>query len=284
VLWLFEEEHNSRCTLDDVATSIAHVESFIVRRFLCSMPPNNLNSMFGVMLSRLNNEKSYAPEAGTVEERLLSALLAAPKEWPDDEALLQGILHHDFYGNGDVRQRLHILRELDLSYGYDLKPGYEESDDSIEHILPRSRASAWVADLTSLHQELAEVQERWLHTLGNLSVVAPPDNSRLGNKRFSEKVEIYKTLGYKMTKALADAGTDVGGDRLWGALDIETRGTELAKRCQKLWPRPDAAPIAIGEAEKQGAAIDDGEFDLEVDDAVPFTSSIIEDEDEVDDA
>lgn len=282
LLWLFEEEHAGRCTLADVASCVADIEGFIVRRFLCSMPPNNLNSMFGVMLSRLNNEKSYAPPTGTVQERLRAVLLAAPKEWPDDDALEQGILHHDFYGNGDVKQRLHVLRELDLSYGYDLKPGYEESDDSIEHILPRSKPSAWVADLTSLHQDLVDVQERWLHTLGNLTVVAPSDNSRLGNKRFSEKVDIYRTLGYKMTSAVANLGTDVGGDRLWGADDIEARGLELAAKCQSLWPRPETGSLV---STASAPAIENAvsEFDFDAEDVVPFTSSIVEDEDEAED-
>lgn len=279
LLWLMEEEYQDRVNSSGVQACVGHIESFIVRRFLCAMPPNNLNSMFGVMLSRLNGDPKYAPSAGTVEDRLLTALLAVPKEWPDDTALADGISHHDFYHNGDVKQRIHILRQLDLSYGYDLVPGYDESDKSIEHILPQN-ATNWVADIGALGQDLASVQERWLHTLGNLSLVAPSDNSKLGSKRFPDKAQIYKTLGYKMTQAVAEVGSSsVGGEPLWGASQIEARATALASSAAQIWSRPAAAPLSTVPSE-HGYAPKDEEFDMDADDveAVPFTSSIPETE------
>lgn len=275
VLWLYEEAHLERCTVDDIAACVGHIESFIVRRFLCSMPPNNLNSMFGIMLSRLNKEKAYGPAQGSVEERLLAALLASPKEWPDDDALTSGVLQHDFYNNGDVRQRIHVLRELDLSHGYDLKPGYDESDDSIEHILPQSKPPHWISDLKALGHDLAVVQERWLHTLGNLTIVSPSDNSKLGKKRFAEKADIYVTLGYKMTQAVALMGTEVGGELLWGPTEISSRAVLLAERCTELWSRPESSPLTLGSDASEDVYVSE-EFDAVVEEAVPFTSSIDE--------
>jgi hypothetical protein len=279
VLWLYEEQHDGRCTHEDIGKCVAHLESFVVRRFLNAMPPNNLNSMFGIMLSRLNNDPTYGPDAGSVEERLLAVLHANPREWPDDATLVEGVLKHDFYHSGDVRQRMHVLRSLDLDYGYSLPPSYEESDKSIEHVLPQaSAAPGWVTDLKSLGQELAAVQERWLHTLGNLSVVAPAENSSLGQKRFAEKVVIYADIDYKMTKELATLGQLVAGEILWGEAEIEDRGRRLADRCCTLWLRAvPATSFAI-----QGAApdsVDGDEFDIDDDDeAVPFTSSIAEED------
>lgn len=282
ILWLLEEEFQERCTLEDVVKCVGHIESFIVRRFLCALPPNNLNSMFGIMLSRLNSPTGpLRPDAGTVEERLLTALLAVAKDWPDDGALVAGVLAHDFYHNGDVRQRMHVLRCLDLSWGYDLVPGYEESDQSIEHILPQSKDSAaWIADLAALDESLAGVQERWLHTLGNLTVVAPADNSSLGRRRFADKADIFRKLGYKMTRAVADLGTEVAGERLWGSEAIESRATALAEKCVELWPRPIEHPLVNEPAPPSTAEFDDG---TDVVDAVPFTSSIEEEMEEVSD-
>lgn len=279
VLWLYEEEHAGRCSVDDVANGVEHLESFIVRRFLNAMPPNNLNSMFGVMLSRLNNDPEYGFSAGSVVERLTAVLLTNPKEWPDDEALIEGILQHDFYHNGDVRQRIHVLRSLDHSYGYTLRPGYEESDRSIEHILPQSRQSAgWAADLKTLGQETSTVQERWLHTLGNLTVVAPVDNSKLGDKRFVDKVAIYAVVDYKMTREVARLGALIGGERLWGAMEIEDRSRTLAARCSELWKRPGAPATSPSSAPGGVTATNaEDEFDVEDEDLVPFTSSIVED-------
>ena len=141
-LWLYEEGHQDRCDDSELARCVGHLESFLVRRFLCAMPPNNLNSMFGIMLSRLNRDSELAPDTGSVEDHLVTALMAGAKEWPDDETVRHGMLTHDFYNNGDTRQRIHVLRELDLTHGYDLRPSYQESDDSIEHILPQTKTQA----------------------------------------------------------------------------------------------------------------------------------------------
>lgn len=282
VLWLFEQEHEERCTIDDVIACITHLESFVVRRFLCGLPPNNLNSMLGIMLSRLNNTTGpLGPQAGTVEQRLIAALLSVPKDWPDDTTLMEGIKDHDFYHNGDTRQRMHVLRSIDLSYGYDLLPGYEESDKSIEHILiqasaQKDAAAPWVSDLTALGQNFSAIQDRWLHTLGNLTLIAPADNSSLGSSRFAHKAMVYKTLSYKMTKDVGELGTIVAGDVLWGGDEIEARAEELAARCSTIWPRPGHAPFTLDTTNDDSLP----EYDAGVDEEelVPFSSSISEED------
>lgn len=279
VLWLFEEQFEDRCEADEVVACIEHIESFLARRFLCALAPNNLNSMFGIMLSRLNNASgALGPAAGTVEERLLTALLSVPKDFPDDAALAEGILAHDFYHNGDTRQRTHILRSLDLSFGYDLVPGYEESDRSIEHILPQSKnPTPWIADLNTLEEDFVSTQDRWLHTLGNLTIVAPSDNSALGARRFPEKSAIFKGLGYKMTRAVPTFGIERGGELLWGAEAIQARAADLANRATGKWSRPSSAPLSLEVPVPQPEV---QEFDDDVEEPVPFTSSIDEGDDD----
>jgi len=277
VLWLFEEEVNDRCEKSDVVLCINHIESFLARRFLCALAPNNLNSMFGIMLSRLNSPTgALRPRVGTVEERLLTGMMSVPKDFPDDSAVQEGVLAHDFYHNGDTRLRTHIMRSLDKGFGYDLMPGYDESDRSIEHILPQTKnANPWIADLKSLGEELAVVQDRWLHTLGNLTIVSPSDNSSLGAKRFPEKADIFRGLGYKMTQAVLTFATERAGELLWGAAAIEARAKDLAERATETWPRPESAPLSLDTPATQPDGV---EFDDDVDEIVPFTSSIDESE------
>lgn len=268
VLWVMEEQYAGRCLAPEALKCIAHIESFLVRRFLCALAPNNLNSMFGQMLVKLNPDESDGEPAGTVEARLLSSLLSVAKEWPDDAALATGMEQKNFYENGDSSQRIHVLKNLDLSYDYDLQPGYDFSDKSIEHILPQSTTDQWSFDLVALGQDLAVVQDKWVHTLGNLTMVAPSDNSKLGNKRFVQKLLIYQTLGYKMTKAVADFGVTVNGEAMWGAEQIAARATELTQRAAQIWPRPVTMTPKPVEPKV--------EFDAQIEDVVAFTSSIPE--------
>jgi hypothetical protein len=107
-------------------------------------------------------------------------------------------------------------------------------------------------------------------------LVAPAENSTLGNKRFAEKALAYADVDYKLTKELATLGNLVAGEKLWGAEDIEARGRSLAETCCRLWPRPEpAVSLAIPESTQIN---DLDEFDIGDEEAVPFTSSIAEED------
>ena len=69
----------------------------------------------------------------------------------------------------------------------------------------------------------------------------------------------------------------MAGELLWGAAAIARRAADLSTRATGIWARPLAAPLSL-EAPVPDA-VDDQEFDDDVDEPVPFTSSIDEDED-----
>lgn len=272
LLWLYEEMYREHCDSSEAAQCVGLIESFLVRRFLAGLAPNNLNSHFGTMLARLNNEPGYAADTGAVVDRLQRVMLAAPREWPDDEALATGVVREDFYHNGDTGQRMLILESLDQSFGYQLPPGYIESDQSIEHILPQSKPSSWRADIKELGEDIAAVQERALHTLGNLTLVTPEVNSILGSKDFAQKRAIYAEVEYKLTQGIL-AYDPLTQGRLWGSEAISRRAADLSKRATSIWGRPVFESTAVSPVLTLEAA---DEFD-ELDDApVPFSSSIEE--------
>lgn len=272
VLWLYEQIHLDRCDHGIAAQCIGDLESYLVRRFIAGLAPNNLNSQFGTMLTRLN-EASVPGE--DVRDRLQRVMLMSSKDWPDDDAIVDAVLAQDFYHNGDTSQRMLILRSIDSTYGYELPPNYIESDKSIEHILPQSRTTEWIGDLRAVGEELHVVQERYLNSLANLTLIAPEVNSSLGAKGFSVKVGKYATADYKMTRAVAEFATRSG---VWGTSSIRARAEDIATRVLSLWHRPspllaDAAP---SDAVAEFAASELDEF-AQGDDGVFFTSSIDED-------
>lgn len=273
VLWLYEQIHEGRAGRDEAAECVADIESYLVRRFIAGLAPNNLNSQFGTMLARLN-EPSSGGAGESTRARLQRVMLTNPKDWPDNEAVVSGVLVEDFYHNGDTAQRMLILRSIDSTFGYHLSPSYVQSDKSIEHVLPQSRTHEWSVDLREVGDELQSVQEKYLHTLANLTLISPDVNSSLGAKRFVEKEPVYATLDYKMTR---DVGRFAVADKtIWSVDSIRARAQDLAERVVSFWERPSTAPVSELPA-------DSAEFDVEVDgeddaDAVFFTSSIEEDE------
>lgn len=273
VLWLYQERHAARCEDAEIVESIRLLESFYVRRFLSGLSPNNLNSMVGSLLSRIHAKVDTA--ADDVVGRLAAALLHNAKDWPTDDELRYGIQTTRFYGNGKTHQRIFVLSELDRSYHPQTVLNYEQSDDSIEHILPQGRDSlGWEADMRELGEDFGDVQDRLAHTLGNLTVVAPVMNSALGQKRFEEKCDLYRDSPYALTQRVAsDFGDVTRGHTLWGTDAILGRADVLHAVAVSIWARPaqgahDGAPIEdIAELEE-----------AEGEEPVPFTSSVPEEE------
>lgn len=271
VLWLYEQIYLERCDYPTAAKCVGDIESYLVRRFIAGLAPNNLNSQFGTMLARLNEPGSQDDD---VRSRLQRVMLMSPKDWPDDEVVTDSVLTEDFYHNGDTAQRMLILRSLDSTFGYELPPNYVDSDKSIEHIMPQSRSNDWIGDLRALGEELHSVQERYLHSLANLTLVTPEMNSSLGAKRFSQKVEVYAMADYKMTRDVnkfAQEHSDV-----WASGAIRKRAEDIAARALTLWPRP-APPSLATEVEESLPEFEHDDLDSSADSEVFFTSSIEED-------
>jgi len=269
VLWLYEQIHNEKTDHDEAAACVGDIESYLVRRFVAGLAPNNLNSQFGMMLARLNEASAGAE---TVRERLQRVMSMTPKDGPDDEAVTSAILTEDFYNNGDTAQRMLILRSIDATFGYQLPPSYVESDKSIEHILPQSRPRDWAMDLCEAGEDFAALQEKYLHPLANLTLVSPETNSALGSKTFAAKCEIYAGVDYKMTRDVERFAQESGG--VWGREAIQRRANDIGARVVARWARP--IPVV---APTEPVALEFEAEDVEGPEAtgdVYFTSSIDE--------
>lgn len=267
VLWLLEQRHLGHLNNSQIVTAVRWIESFLVRRFLAGLPTNNLTSMFGSILTRVNGELSNIDDP---MRRLQQSMVYNPKDWPSDETVALGIEREDFYHNQKSLQRMLVLSSIDHYLAPTTVLNYGETDDSIEHILPQSNDNAqWASDLSELGEELVDVQQTWLHTLGNLTVVTPVENSQLGKRRFVEKVQIFADSQFRMTKDLATFEPSLtSAGRLWGSAAIRKRASTLAAIAVTIWPRPAHS--------LDGAIIPEApvsaDFDMDPDEeVVPFT-------------
>lgn len=100
---------------------------------------------------------------------------------------------------------------------------------SIEHIMPQNKniSAAWQK---MLGDNWAEDKERWLHTLGNLTLTGY--NSELGDKPFAEK----KALIEEKSTKIVILYQDVQSADVWNAEKIQERGVRLSNEVMKLFP------------------------------------------------
>ena len=100
---------------------------------------------------------------------------------------------------------------------------------TIEHIMPQNKnlSTAWqkMLGIDKWH----EVQEKYLHTLGNLTLTGY--NSELGDKPFADKQKDLDELVTKVVRLYAD----VKGLTEWNEDAIENRAAKLAGNILKLY-------------------------------------------------
>jgi hypothetical protein len=105
------------------------------------------------------------------------------------------------------------------------KPCDAETDPAtIEHILPESPSDAWAESFPA---------ERWsssIYRLGNLTLLEPSSNRRIGNLTYADKLPAYTASAYGLTRALARLAPED-----WTPALLQKRQMQMAQRAVHLW-------------------------------------------------
>jgi hypothetical protein len=92
---------------------------------------------------------------------------------------------------------------------------------NVEHVMPQSESPDWNID--------EEVGQQFRKRLGNMVLLNPDANVKLGSKSFSEKKKVYSASPVLLTQA-------VGKFKDWGPSEIDQRQSSLAGLAVKIWP------------------------------------------------
>lgn len=92
---------------------------------------------------------------------------------------------------------------------------------TIEHILPENLNNSW--EYIYNHEQ----HERFVHRLGNYTLLDPSRNRELGNLSFQDKIAGFKESGYCMTKRISASE--------WNPSAIEIRQREMAGWAATVW-------------------------------------------------
>ena len=199
----------------DFVHALQTLESFYVRRLVCAVPTNALNKM---MLELCANLPEEAPHLW-LRERLTQG--GSGRRWPTDVEFFDALVGERIYPRrGIVR---YVLVGLEESYEH--KEPVDSSAASIEHILPQTLSESW---RNMLGDRADEVHERWMHTLGNLTLTGY--NAELSNLPFEEKKAKLAHTHFELTR-------EVLGASQWTEDEIVARGRNLATRAVLRWPR-----------------------------------------------
>lgn len=166
---------------------LSTIENYIIRRFVCNVPTNQLNKTFPQIYTQMQRI-----ETDDYVKKLQHVLQS--KNYPKDYVFRDGIKTAKLYGPGDrVKKTKIVLEKLEESYCHKERGHFEEL--TIEHIMPQTLSQEWEIHLGD---NAEHTHELFLHTLGNLTLTGY--NTELGNKPFLEKKVVYSESHIELNK------------------------------------------------------------------------------------
>lgn len=219
LLEVFDDFDNGCLTSAEFHDVLRMVEAYVFRRAICSIPTNSLNKTFA-NFARTIDKNDYLSSVRTYFFGMKSY-----RRFPRDEEFIQELKTRDLY---NFPRRSYWLRRFE---NHGRKERVHVDDYTIEHILPQdpNLSAKWRSELGP---EAEQVQERWLHTLGNLTLTGY--NSEYSNRAFCEKRDMKD--GFKHSPLRVNEG--LGATEAWNEEAIQARAAKLAKEAAKVWASP----------------------------------------------
>lgn len=196
--------------------------NYSIRRLICEVGSNSLRglykTLYGRVFNRPENNNNYY-------DAIVSFLLQLTSKdvMPSDAEFVVALKERNLYRKNALCKYLLVAIE---NQG---KEQIKTDALTIEHIMPQNKnlSTAWRKMLGS---DWELVRERYLHTLGNLTLTGY--NSELGDLPFAEKLDMLSDKNTHVTVLYSD----VKDKTEWNAQTIEARSERLSKTVLKLFP------------------------------------------------
>lgn len=219
LLPVYDDYASGRITKDDFLMVINYVENYVFRRAICGIPTNSLNKTFATLYKSFN-KVNYVEGLGAAFQ-----LMDGYKRFPADAEFEKEITIKDLY---NFRSRNYLLSKLE---NFNRKEFVNVDEYTIEHILPQNPdlSLAWK---TILGENWKQIQETYLHTLGNLTLTGY--NSELSDRPFAEKKAIEGGFDQSPIKLNSFLQKVVE----WNEENIKARANQLASLAIQIWQAP----------------------------------------------
>lgn len=209
-------------------------ESYLFRRSICGVNSQGLNKLFPDLPRRIDPD-DYVQ---SLQDALFD--LKTYLRFPRDGEFKEALAHRDLY----QVKRLCGYTLLKLE-NHDHKEPIALGGLTIEHILPQTENlhADWLAMLGA---DAEQVQSRYLHTLGNLTLTGY--NSELSARPFAEKRDIKGGF----TDSHLRLNAELSKLSVWNEEQIQARAAKLADLATAVWPFLQPSEDARARADLKG--------------------------------
>ena len=208
------------------------VETFIFRRLMCDLPTNALNKIFATLHSSVLKSKRETDSYSSVMIYLLESRKLS-SAFPKDEEFINGFTTKNVYSMR-AKNKEYIFERLENGSSKeknDVVDNIEKGILTIEHIMPQTlTTTAWKQ---ALGEDWEAIQERWLHTISNLTLTGY--NSNYSNRTFQEK----KTMKNGFLDSGIRLNRFVSQFDKWGEEELGLRKAKLSEMALDIWEYPE---------------------------------------------
>ena len=213
-------------TRDELLRILRVVESYVYRRVICGIPTNTLNRTFASMAAQMDPTNPVE----SVEAAFL--MKDSYRRFPRDDEFTREFAMKDVY---NLRSRNYLLRKLE---NHNRRENVDVETYTIEHVMPQNPnlSEEW---RSALGPEWEQIQERYLHTIGNLTLTGY--NAELSDRPFLIKRDMeggFADSPIRLNRHLARLNT-------WNQQEIERRAARLAKQATEVWVVPQLSDAVI---------------------------------------
>ena len=238
--------------LSEIHQVFACIETFIFRRLMCDLPTNALNKIFATLHSAVLKSKRDSDTYSSVMIYILESKKLS-SSFPKDEEFINGFTTKKVYSM-QAKNKMYIFERLENGSSVeknDVVENIEQGILTIEHIMPQTLSNTWKQDL-GIYWE--EIQEKWLHTISNLTLSGY--NIKYSNRPFREKRDMengFKQSGLRLNHYIAQF-------EKWSEEELELRKQELSRMAKSIWSYP--------QTEYEPEVIDDDIINLSEDNGI----------------
>ena len=199
--------------LTEIYKVFSCIETFIFRRLMCDLPTNALNKIFATLHDAVKKNKKETDNYSAVLIYILESKKLS-SAFPKDEEFINGFTTKKVYSM-QAKNKMYIFERLENGSSKeknDVVENIEEGILTIEHIMPQTLSNAWKQELGA---EWETIQEKWLHTISNLTLTGY--NIKYSNRPFAEKRDMengFKQSGLRMNHYIAPSLIN-GAKRNW---------------------------------------------------------------------
>ena len=219
LLEIYDDYENGFLSIDDFASVVRILESYVFRRAICDIPTISMNKTFGAFAEEID-KKNYLE---SIKAQFL--LMKTYKRFPDNQEFIEHLIRKDIY---NFQRREYLFRRLE---NHGRKEAVSVNEYTIEHIMPQNEnlSPAWQE---SLGENWEDVHSELLHTLGNLTLTGY--NSEYSDRPFVEKRDMEG--GFRQSPLLLNR--ELGSFEKWDKEAILHRAKILSDKAIKVWHFP----------------------------------------------